>query len=220
MADTSLHYPNENPLTHPDFQSAAASLIEAGRHFYSRGWLPATSGNLSARFKENGIAITVSGAHKGELGTSDIMIVDGEGNSVTPGKRPSAETLLHMLIYSKFPNVQSVLHTHSPHATVLSQMVAPKLLLRDYELLKALAGITTHETTITLPIFANDQDIFRLAERSGSYIDNHPESVYGFLIEGHGLYTWGNGVPDARRHVEAFEFLFECEILKLGAGRK
>ena len=39
----------------------------------------------------------------------------------------------------------------------------------------------------------------------------HPE-VHGYLIAGHGLYTWGRSVEEACRHVEAFEFLLACEI--------
>jgi methylthioribulose-1-phosphate dehydratase len=39
----------------------------------------------------------------------------------------------------------------------------------------------------------------------------HPDCV-GYLIRGHGLYTWGPRMADALRHVEAFEFLFECEL--------
>jgi methylthioribulose-1-phosphate dehydratase len=41
-----------------------------------------------------------------------------------------------------------------------------------------------------------------------------PEMV-GYLIAGHGLYTWGADVAEARRHVEAFDFLFTCELERL-----
>ena len=49
------------------------------------------------------------------------------------------------------------------------------------------------------------------------HLDHHPD-VHGYLIAGHGLYTWGRTVDDALRHVEAFEFLFECEWKTLCLG--
>jgi methylthioribulose-1-phosphate dehydratase len=105
-----------------------------------------------------------------------------------------------------------VLHTHSVNATVLSLLTEGGLRLRDYELLKAFPAIDTHENELAVPVFPNDQDIGRLAASVASYLDLHPETQ-GYLIAGHGCYTWGSRVEDARRHLEAFEFLFECEVL-------
>ena len=62
-----------------------------------------------------------------------------------------------------------------------------------------------------MPNFANDQDIGRLAQEVAAYMEKH-QPVYGYLIGGHGFYTWGDTVDDALRHVEAFEFLFDCEL--------
>jgi methylthioribulose-1-phosphate dehydratase len=44
-------------------------------------------------------------------------------------------------------------------------------------------------------------------------------STPGYLITGHGFYTWGRGVEEALRHVEALDFLFECELRMRGANR-
>ena len=192
------------------FPQAAAALVEIGREAYGRGWLPATSGNLSCRIDAETLAITVSGRHKGRLCLADIMRVDLQGRALDP-QRPSAETLLHAQLYQRFPVVGAVLHTHSVNATVLSRVVGQALPLNDLELLKAFQGIDTHEMNLALPVFANDQDMVRLAARVEHYLDTHP-SLPGYLIGGHGLYSWGAGVEDAARHLEAFEFLFECEL--------
>jgi methylthioribulose-1-phosphate dehydratase len=195
----------------PDFENKASQLVEAGRFFYRRGWVPATSGNFSARLDDGRVAITVSGRHKGDLDLDGIMVVDGEGRSADPGKRSSAETLLHLHLYRRFPEVGAVLHTHSVNATLLSRLRAGELRLSDYELLKAFEGVDTHETRMRVPVFANDQDMERLSAAVDRYLEGH-SPVYGYLISGHGLYTWGRSVQDAVRHVEAFEFLFECEM--------
>lgn len=193
-----------------EFEQRATELVEVGQSLYRLGMVPATSGNLSARLSDGRIAITVSGKHKGKLTQADMMVVDGEGRSLD-GRRPSAETLLHTQIYKRFPDVGAVLHPHSVNATILSRLHGDHLILQDYELLKAFPDIDTHECKVTVPLFANDQDITRLAAKVDAFMKDH-SGIHGYLINGHGFYTWGHTVDDAMRHVEAFEFLFECEL--------
>ena len=201
-----------------DFPKKARELIRVGRFLFERGWVPATSGNFSARLDASHAAITVSGRHKGHLDEDGIMVVDMEAAAVSKGKKPSAETLLHTSLYRRDPAIGAVLHTHSANATVLSVLSQGQggawgaLRLRDYEVLKAFPGIDTHDCEVAVPVFPNDQDIARLAVSVGGYLDRYPDAR-GYLIAGHGFYTWGRTVEDASRHIEAFEFLFECEVL-------
>lgn len=192
---------------------AAESIVDAGRFLYQRGWSPATSSNYSARIDDTHIAITVSGRHKGQLGAGDVMVVDLSGRPVQSNCRSSAETRLHTVLYELFPDVGAVLHTHSVKATVLSRLLEAgrALELEGYELQKAFAGVQTHESVLTVPVFDNTQDIEALARDTQAWFAEHPEQP-GYLIRGHGLYTWGRTMADCLRHVEAFEFLFECEL--------
>ncbi|WP_404355991.1 methylthioribulose 1-phosphate dehydratase [Methylotuvimicrobium sp. KM1] len=198
-----------------EFSEKAVQLIEAGRFIDRKGLVPATSGNFSARLSNGDVAITVSGKHKGRLSAKDIMLIAPDGTSLD-GKKPSAETLLHTALYQRFPEVQAVLHPHSLNATLISKLFKTELVLDDYELLKALPDIDTHETRISIPIFANDQNMHRLSATIDAYMDQR-ESTYAYIISGHGYYTWGRSVEDALRHVEALEFLFDCEIRLYGA---
>ena len=187
-------------------------IIEAGRFLYGRGWSPATSSNYSARLSATEALLTVSGKHKGQLGIDDVLATDLSGNSLEPGKKPSAETLLHTQLFSWRPEIGAVLHTHSVNATVLSRLTpGDSIEFEDYELQKAFSGVSTHESTVRVPIFDNDQDIERLAAKVQPWLEAHPDCV-GYLIRGHGLYTWGARMSDALRQIEAFEFLFECEL--------
>ena len=187
-------------------------IIEAGRFLYARGWSPATSSNYSTRLSASQALLTVSGKHKGQLGPDDVLATDLAGNSLEPGKKPSAETLLHTQLYSWRPEIGAVLHTHSVNATVLSRLTpGDSIEFEDYELLKAFSGVSTHESSVLVPIFDNDQDIARLAAKVQPWLEAHPDCV-GYLIRGHGLYTWGARMSDALRQIEAFEFLFECEL--------
>lgn len=201
-------------VTDAEFRQRAGELIEAGRTLYVWGMVPATSGNFSARLSCGQLAITVSGSHKGRLGEAEIMRVDADGRSLD-GRRPSAETPLHVQVYKHFPHVQAVLHPHSVNATLLSRLDSRHVSLKDYELLKAFPGVDTHACEVVVPNFANDQDIGRLAGEVAAYMETNAP-VHGYLIGGHGFYTWGESMDDALRHVEAFEFLFECELRTRG----
>ncbi|MDH5786540.1 MAG: methylthioribulose 1-phosphate dehydratase, partial [Chromatiales bacterium] len=164
-----------------EFADKAQQIIEAGRFLNQRGWVPATSSNFSMRLSDGSVAVTVSGYHKGALSAEAVMRVDGEGNSLD-GRRPSAETLLHTSLYNRFADVGAVLHTHSVNATVLSRLSEGELVFEDYELQKAFSGVTTHEGRHIVPIFANDQDIPRLAAEVECYMDDHA-AIHGYLIE-------------------------------------
>ncbi|WP_455217821.1 methylthioribulose 1-phosphate dehydratase [Kaarinaea lacus] len=200
-----------------EFESAASALVDAGKQLYQQGLVPATSGNFSARLPDGRLAITVSGRHKGKLSMDDIMPVDAQGQSLD-GRRPSAETLLHVGIYRRYPEARVVLHPHSVNATVLSRLCGEWLEVQDYELLKAFPGIDTHACKVLVPVFDNDQDIARLAKKVDDCLAEM-DIVHGYLISGHGFYTWGESMEDALRHVEAFEFLFDCELRTRGMQR-
>jgi methylthioribulose-1-phosphate dehydratase len=188
--------------------SLAESLADAGRRMDARNWVPGSSGNLSARIDGDKIAITRSGVHKGRLiAATDIIAVDLDGQPLTAGQKPSAETLLHCQLYRLFGPVGAVLHGHSVAATVLS--MAGPITFSDYELLKAF-GFTTHEHDIALPVYANDQDIARLA--ASIELDLAAAPPIGYVIAGHGVYAWGTSVEHACWRLEALEFLLSCEL--------
>lgn len=187
-------------------------IIQAGQFLYARGWSPATSSNYSARLSANQVLLTVSGKHKGQLVEDDILATNLQAQSLEPHKKPSAEALLHTQLYNWQSSIQAVLHTHSVNATVLSRLEAgSQIEFTDYELQKAFNGIGSHEQPLLVPIFDNDQDMPRLAQQVQQWLDTHPDCP-GYLIRGHGLYTWGASMQEALRHIEAFEFLLECEL--------
>ncbi len=188
----------------------ADRLIAAGSLFHQRGWVPATGGNFSARLSDARMLITASGCHKGELSRAEFLEADMDGAPVASVRKASYETLLHCQLYRMDPAIGSVLHTHSVANTVLS-MQGVHIELRGYELLKLLPGITTHDTSVMVPVFENDQDIPRLAAAVDAYLKREPTAP-AYVIAGHGLYAWGADVAQARWRVEALEFMFECEL--------
>ena len=96
-----------------------AEIIEVSTEIYEKGLVSGKSGNISARFKgENGdiIAITPTLKSLSELIEEDIVLVDIDGNILTKGK-PSSEVNMHLEIYKRRPDVNAIVHTHSPYAT-------------------------------------------------------------------------------------------------------
>jgi methylthioribulose-1-phosphate dehydratase len=200
---------------HPraDLEHAASAIAVAGRELAALGYTPATSSNFSMRLGPERVAVTVSGRDKGRLGPTDVMEVDLAGRAIDPALKPSAETLLHCQIYARWPQIGAVLHTHSLAQTVASRLYATEghMRLAGYELLKAFRGYDTHEAEMDLKVFANTQDMPALCGEVEHLLDQ-PTPVHGYLIEGHGIYTWGIDMAEARRHLDAFEFLIRCEL--------
>lgn len=187
-----------------------SELIEVGRLLHSRGWLPASGGNLSARLDDGRVLITASGSHKGHLTREDFVVLSLRGEVMEGSKKPSAETLLHLLVYRALPEVNAVLHVHSVNSTLISRVSGGDIWLEGYELLKAFDGIETHTAKLCVPVFENSQN---MEELSGVIEKRFGDGgFYGFLLKSHGLYTWGRSIREAYIRLEAFEFLFECEL--------
>ncbi|KAF0806363.1 sugar aldolase [Alcanivorax xiamenensis] len=202
---------SQRPYSTAVFREAARTLAATGQRLYRHGWSPATSSNYSIRLNAGHAAITRSGKDKGLLDETDIMVVDMQGQPVGDGK-PSAETLLHTQLYRRHEHVGAVLHTHSHASTVLTMhWPADHLTLEGYELLKALEGITTHETRVTLPVFDNTQDIAALSARVDQAMDQGL-ARHAYLIRGHGLYTWAGDMATCYRQLEALETLLAIEL--------
>jgi len=200
----------------PTRAALAAKLATLGREFHSRRWALGTSGNYSAVLRRQPVRllITSSGLDKSALRANDFLEIDQQARVVRGRGKPSAETFLHLAVV-RARNAGCVLHTHSIWSTLLSERYAGQggLAITGYEMLKGLQGVKTHAHREWIPIFANDQDISTLAGRVEAELCRDPAS-HGFLLGGHGLYTWGEELAEARRHVEIFEFLFEV------AGRR
>ena len=194
-----------------EFSDLASLIVGIGRDFYRRGWVLGTSGNFSAVISHNPLrlAITSSGVDKGALTESQILEIDSDGNVIEGTGRPSAETLLHLTIV-RLLGAGAVLHTHSVWSAIISEAYADEGMIgiEGFEMLKGLEGVRTHEHREWLPVVENSQDYPALAQSVKETIKHHPDS-HGFILRRHGLYTWGRGLAEAKRHVEILEFLLE-----------
>lgn len=200
------------------------ALRETGAMFHARGWSLGTSSNYSVVLIRDPLEllITASGKDKGRLGRGDFVRVGADGRPTSDQQpKSSAETLLHVVAAER-PEVGAVLHTHSVWGTLLSDWFHSDggFEIQGYEMLKGLEGIRTHEHAAWVPIFENTQDIPSLAEQVRErFASAEWPLTHGYLIHRHGLYTWGRDLAEARRHIEIYEFLFECEARRLTLSR-
>jgi methylthioribulose-1-phosphate dehydratase len=187
-------------------------LAELGRRFDNRNWVLGTSGNFSVVIQRSPLrlAITSSGVSKGALTPDQILDIDETLAVIHGAGQPSAEARLHVEV-ARACGANAVLHTHSMWSTLLSDEHAARggLQIEGYEMLKGLAGVSSHQHREWIPILENDQDMVQLSAAVRDTLTQHPES-HAFLLRRHGMYTWGSTLADAVRHVEIVEFLLEA----------
>ncbi len=194
------------------FEQISTELAHTGYGFYNQGWLYGTSGNLSAVLRREPLllAITGSGLDKGHMETEQIIHIDHDANVLLGKYRPSAETALHIAVIDE-TGCGSVFHTHSVWSTLVSRKHEKEggIRIEGFEMLKGLDGVRTHEHTEWIPIFPNTQNMDALAMEVRNVLRKTPQ-IHGFLLSGHGLYTWGKDIQETKRHVEVMEFLIEA----------
>ncbi len=202
------------------FDQIAESLAAIARDFHSHGWMSGTSGNLSAVVDREPLrlAMSPSGADKGALTPAQMLLIDEQARVVRDyddnlssnlASKPSDESPLHIRIV-KERGAGAVLHTHSIWNTMLSDLcfAGGGVAIEGYEMLKGLQGVNSHEHREWVPIIENSQNMLALADAIGDTLSRHKDA-HGFLLRRHGLYSWGNDVRQAKRHVEILEFLLE-----------
>lgn len=195
-----------------NFQELSEKLSEVGFDFHRRGWVLGTSGNFSALISRQPLraAMTASGNEKGALDETHFLEIDDNAEVLQGFGKPSAEALLHLTIYRLKPRARAILHTHSVSGTILSDIYfeSGAIEIEGYEMLKGLSGVETHEHLESVPIVENSQDYFALAHVVENTIVGN-RNIHAVYLRRHGLYTWGESIAEAKRHIEVFEFLFE-----------
>jgi methylthioribulose-1-phosphate dehydratase len=196
-----------------DFDQVAQQLASVAHKLYVRGWLLGTSGNLSAVIDSEPLklAITPSGADKGELSAEQILLIDEHAKCLSDhSAKPSDESLLHVTVVQA-RGAGAVIHTHSVWATILSDLYSHQagVEIEGYEMLKGLHGVTTHLHSEWIPIVDNSQDMPALAVTITEVLAKYP-IAHAVLLRRHGLYTWGRDLSEAHRHAEILEFLLEA----------
>jgi methylthioribulose-1-phosphate dehydratase len=210
-------------ITLEDKQRALAELRGVKELFASRGWFPGTSGNMSVRVgdyapDEFHFAVTASGKDKTVHTPEDYLFVDKDGKACeATSLKPSAETLIHCEIY-RLTGAGAIFHVHTVFNNVISEYFWDRksVPVDGVELIKGF-NIWDEEAHIDIPIVSNFAHIPSIVPEVTERLDAR---IPGILLRKHGIYAWGANAFEAKRHLEAFEFIFEYvyrwEMLKRG----
>ncbi|WP_018886175.1 methylthioribulose 1-phosphate dehydratase [Paenibacillus massiliensis] len=186
--------------------------------FAARNWFPGTSGNLSMRVGEFSpesfhFAVTASGKDKSKRTPEDFLIVDQNGKPAeNTGLKPSAETLIHCEIY-RLTGCGAVFHVHTIFNNLISEYYGEQghVPVQGIELIKAF-NIWEENAAIQIPVLPNYADIPSIARLVPDVLH---AAIPGILLRNHGIYAWGRDAFEAKKHLEAFEFLFEIAYRRL-----
>ena len=192
-------------------------LSEIKEELAARDWFMGTSGNLAIKVQDEPVQflVTASGKDKRKKTNEDFLLVDGEGNPVgITHVKPSAETLLHCEIYRK-SNAGCSLHVHTIANNVISEIFAEegKVVFQGQELIKAY-GLWDEDATWTIPIIHNYANIPSLSEAMSAFVKEDKGAV---LIRNHGITVWGKDGFEAKKILEACEFLFQYQLALIQA---
>lgn len=190
-------------------------LAEVKVELAARDWFFATSGNLSIKVTDDPLTflVTASGKDKRKQTDEDFLLVDAAGKPAEETHlKPSAETLLHTEIYNR-TNAGCVLHVHTIDNNIISDLYAPngEAVFFGQEIIKAF-GIWEENAEVRIPIIDNDADIPTLAGKFAKHVGGDTGAV---LIHNHGITVWGRTAFEAKKHLEAWEFLFSWQVKRL-----
>ncbi|SFX49522.1 methylthioribulose-1-phosphate dehydratase [Thermoactinomyces sp. DSM 45891] len=179
-----------------------------------RDWFLGTSGNLSIKVREDPLTflITASGKDKRKRTEEDFLLVDQDGKSLgNTHLTASAEVGIHAEIYQR-TNASCCLHVHTLDNNLISELHGRegRITFRGQELIKAF-GIWEEDGEISIPIIPNHADLDLLSKEFGDLLLQDP-LLKGILIRNHGITTWGATPLEAKKYLEAFEFLFSYHI--------
>ncbi len=162
-----------------------------------------TWGNVSIK-EGNVIAIKPSGVPYEDMKVEDMVLVDIDGNLLEDGMKPSSDLATHLELYRNFPDVKSIVHTHSVWATIFAQ-----------------AGVEINALGTTHSVgFYGDIPLTRdmtEAEIKGEYEletgkviverfkDIDPMMMNAVIVKNHGPFTWGTSAKKAVENAVVLE---------------
>lgn len=168
------------------------NIIEIGSLCGEKNYTPGYSGNISARYK-SGMLITVSGSANGYLDEEDIVYTDFEGKSKESGKKPSSEKFLHIGIYKKRPDINFILHVHSPFLSSFASSGKDLLAPIMAENVFYFGGIPLAEYALPSSM--------ELVENTVKFFDKYD----AVLMENHGFIVGSKTLEDAYLKLELAE---------------
>ena len=194
-------------MSYSSHQQAKRDIIEAGNKLYSRGYVAANDGNITAKMEDGTVWATPTGVSKGGM-TEDMLVrVDLQGNIVEGNRKVSSEIALHLAIYRENPDLGGIVHGHGPGAVAWAAYGEP------WEMAVSLDSALTLGKVPCVPFAITGSR--ELAESAAPYCKDHT----AVLLEHHGAVTWGKDVLQAVFRTEVLEQTFQIYRNMLAYGK-
>ena len=190
-----------------DVKYIAEELVIACKRAYNRGIQTGSGGNVSARIPNKDLMLVkASGSSFGDSTTDGFLIADFDGNLVEGTGKPTREALLHGYLYKICPNVNAVIHVHSPYAIGWASTKKALPRVTWHSKLKICADIPT----LDVPAAIVRKEDLPLVEEI--FIEN--PDLPGFILVDHGIVALGDNAINAEHNAELIEETSQIAILK------
>jgi L-fuculose-phosphate aldolase len=185
-------------------------IVEIGRRLWQRGFVASNDGNISVRIASDRLLMTPASVSKGFMSAEMMVITDLEGRVVeaAPGRKPSSEALMHLVVYRERPDINAVVHAHPPIATGFA--VAGIALDRA-----VLAEVVTTLGGIPIAGYATPSTQ-ELADTVAPLIKTHD----GVLLANHGAVALGADLFSAYYKMETIEHFAQISLVARQLGRE
>ncbi len=190
------------------FKSERKEVAHFMRRLYKRGLTTTSGGNVSIRLKDDIILMTPSATDKGRMKWKEVAIMNILGENYTPDLKPSIETAMHLSIYRKRKDIQSIVHAHPVFASLFTA-IRSKINTSLTAEAKAILGDPLFVKYAVMGSFA-------LAEVAA---ENIMKSDI-LLLENHGILTVGSNVLQAFDKIEVLENAAKMTLMTEMTGKK
>lgn len=160
-------------------------ICEIGKRAWTRGFVAASDGNISARLDDDRVLCTPTMTCKGFMTLDSLCIVDMDGKPIEGKNQPTSEIKLHLSIYRQRSDVRSVFHSHAPHATAfaVTGQAVPRHVLAEPEIFLGHVPVAPYATPGS--------------EEFARSVDPFVASTNAVLLANHGVVTYHDSVETA-----------------------
>jgi len=189
------------------FQKQRELLCDIGSRIWQQGLSPGTGGNISMRISQDRVIISPTLTNMGFMEPEGICVLDLKGNIKSEFAKPSSEYKLHLFVYNKRPEINTVIHAHPPFATafavtgeLLNTFIQPETVV-----FLGKVPIVKYGTPSTAELQIN----------LGKYLKG---ATNNFLLQNHGVLCIGNHPERTYNNLETLENLAKIMVISRMLG--
>ncbi len=199
-------------------------LVELLRDFYRKDWVSGTGGGICGPSDDGHLLVAPTGVHKERVRPEDLFVVDVSDTSI---RRRAADTALRpsecahiFTLVARERGVRSIVHTHALGSVLAGDLAgdADHVVIERLEMLKGIRGLTNEDRHLVPVIDNTPREAQLVANVQRMLADPRFDAAFGVLVRDHGCYVWGTDMWEAKRHTEAYHYLFGAVVARAERG--